>query len=123
MCLILRQCKMLCVCIRQALMQPWRSYRLPYLPTVILLKKYVSNVLTIFNFTLMYFVHLSFFSTLRVSYLFLVNQFLATAATEVGSIFDELQSCLSTQQGELSLFAREVRNVCTGSFFILFYFF
>lgn len=39
-----------------------------------------------------------------------IEEFLTTAATEAGSIFDELQSCLSTQHGELTLFAREVRN-------------
>ncbi|CAK8544097.1 unnamed protein product [Lathyrus sativus] len=39
-----------------------------------------------------------------------IEEFLTTAVTEAGSIFDELQSCLSTQQGELTLFAREVRN-------------
>ncbi|XP_058739041.1 kinesin-like protein KIN-5C [Vicia villosa] len=39
-----------------------------------------------------------------------IEEFLTTAVTEAGSIFDELQSCLSTQQGELALFAREVRN-------------
>jgi hypothetical protein len=112
MCHILRQCKMLCVCIWQIRMHPWRSYHLPYRLTDIQLKKYVSTALTIFYFTFNYFVQVSFFSTLSQSYLFLMNQFLTTASTEAGSIFDELQSCLSTQHGELTVFAKEVRNVC-----------
>ncbi|WJX84841.1 Kinesin-like protein KIN-5C [Trifolium repens] len=39
-----------------------------------------------------------------------IEDFLTTASTEAGSIFDELQSCLSTQHGELTVFAKEVRN-------------
>ncbi|XP_045795919.1 kinesin-like protein KIN-5C isoform X2 [Trifolium pratense] len=39
-----------------------------------------------------------------------IEEFLTIASTEAGSIFDELQSCLSTQHGELTLFAKEVRN-------------
>ncbi|KAK2418459.1 kinesin protein KIN-5D [Trifolium repens] len=39
-----------------------------------------------------------------------IEEFLTTASTEAGSIFDELQSCLSTQHGELTVFAKEVRN-------------
>ncbi|KAG4916479.1 hypothetical protein JHK87_054036 [Glycine soja] len=39
-----------------------------------------------------------------------IEEFLASEATEAGSIFDNLQSTLSTQQGELALFARELRN-------------
>ncbi|KAK7337255.1 hypothetical protein VNO77_17820 [Canavalia gladiata] len=39
-----------------------------------------------------------------------IEEFLASEATEAGSIFDDLQSSLSTQQGELALFARELRH-------------
>ena len=39
-----------------------------------------------------------------------IQEYLTNAALEAGTIFDEFQSCLSTQKGELALFAREVRN-------------
>ncbi|XP_027352817.1 kinesin-like protein KIN-5C [Abrus precatorius] len=39
-----------------------------------------------------------------------IEEFLASETTEAGSIFDDLQSSLSTQQGELALFARELRH-------------
>lgn len=39
-----------------------------------------------------------------------IEEYLASVATEAGSIFDDLQSSLSTQHGELALFARELRN-------------
>ncbi|TKY61969.1 125 kDa kinesin-related protein [Spatholobus suberectus] len=39
-----------------------------------------------------------------------IEEFLASEATEAGSIFDDVQSSLSTQHGELALFARELRN-------------
>ncbi|XP_020205961.1 kinesin-like protein KIN-5C [Cajanus cajan] len=39
-----------------------------------------------------------------------IEEFLASEATEAGSIFDDLQSSLSAQDGELALFARELRN-------------
>ncbi|XP_061366744.1 kinesin-like protein KIN-5C isoform X2 [Gastrolobium bilobum] len=39
-----------------------------------------------------------------------IEEFLASEATEAGSIFDDLQSSLSTQQDELALFARELRH-------------
>ncbi|XP_061353443.1 kinesin-like protein KIN-5C [Gastrolobium bilobum] len=39
-----------------------------------------------------------------------VEEFLASEATEAGSVFDDLQSSLSTQQAELALFARELRH-------------
>jgi len=50
----------------------------------------------------------------------MVNQFLVSEATEAGSIFDDLQGSLSTQQGELAFFASELRNVCTASYAFLF---
>ncbi|KAL2345244.1 hypothetical protein Fmac_006529 [Flemingia macrophylla] len=39
-----------------------------------------------------------------------IEEFLASEATEAGSLFDELQNSLSAQDGELALFAREIRN-------------
>ncbi|OIW11363.1 hypothetical protein TanjilG_19619 [Lupinus angustifolius] len=39
-----------------------------------------------------------------------IEEFLASEATESGSLFDDLQNSLSTQQGELALFARELRH-------------
>ncbi|KAK7244878.1 hypothetical protein RIF29_39707 [Crotalaria pallida] len=39
-----------------------------------------------------------------------IEEFLASEATESGSIFDDLQNSLSTQQGELAHFARELRH-------------
>ncbi|RDX94099.1 Kinesin-like protein KIN-5C, partial [Mucuna pruriens] len=39
-----------------------------------------------------------------------IEEFLASEATEAGSIFDDLQSSLSTQHGELALFAGELRH-------------
>ncbi|XP_027903365.1 kinesin-like protein KIN-5C [Vigna unguiculata] len=39
-----------------------------------------------------------------------IEKFLASEATEAGSIFDDLHGSLSTQQGELALFASELRN-------------
>ena len=40
-----------------------------------------------------------------------LNQFLASEAGKADSIFEDLQSSLSTQQGEMALFARELRQV------------
>lgn len=79
------------------------------------MKKYVSTVRTIFfiDFTITSFAHFSFFSTLTENSLFQVTQFLASEATEAGSIFDDLQNTLSTQHGEMAVFARELRHVCT----------
>ncbi|XP_057425345.1 kinesin-like protein KIN-5C [Lotus japonicus] len=39
-----------------------------------------------------------------------IEEFLASEAAEAGSIFNDLQSSLSTQQGEMAQFAREMRN-------------
>ncbi|KAK2454736.1 kinesin protein KIN-5D [Trifolium repens] len=39
-----------------------------------------------------------------------IEEFLASEATKAGSILDDLQTSLSTQQGELALFASELRN-------------
>ncbi|KAE9621749.1 putative plus-end-directed kinesin ATPase [Lupinus albus] len=39
-----------------------------------------------------------------------IEEFLASESVESDSIFDDLQNSLSTQQGELALFARELRN-------------
>ncbi|CAL0310527.1 unnamed protein product [Lupinus luteus] len=39
-----------------------------------------------------------------------IEEFLASENAESGSIFDDLQNSLSTQQGELALFARELRH-------------
>ncbi|KAK7284846.1 hypothetical protein RJT34_19599 [Clitoria ternatea] len=39
-----------------------------------------------------------------------IEEFLASEATEAGTIFDDLQSSLSTQRGELAQFARELRH-------------
>ncbi|CAJ1885017.1 unnamed protein product [Sphenostylis stenocarpa] len=39
-----------------------------------------------------------------------IEKFLASEATEASSIFDDLQGTLSTQQGELALFASELRK-------------
>ncbi|KAJ1375875.1 P-loop containing nucleoside triphosphate hydrolase, partial [Sesbania bispinosa] len=43
-----------------------------------------------------------------------IEEFLASEATKAGSILDDLQSSLSNQQGELALFARELRHVSFG---------
>lgn len=113
---------MLCACIRRALMLTWRNYHLLYPLMVILLKKYGSAVSTYCFYFYCYVFGDIFFIliTTKIKNLFLVNQFLASEATEAGSIFDNLQSTLSTQQGELALFARELRNVCASKFsFIL----
>ncbi|KAL1290080.1 hypothetical protein AAHE18_20G103800 [Arachis hypogaea] len=40
-----------------------------------------------------------------------IQEFLESEATQAGEIFDELQSSLSTQQGELAVFAREMRHL------------
>lgn len=45
-----------------------------------------------------------------------MDQFLASEVVEAGSIFDDLQNSLSTQQGELASLARELRHVCALSF-------
>ncbi|WVZ13972.1 hypothetical protein V8G54_011538, partial [Vigna mungo] len=45
-----------------------------------------------------------------------IEKFLASEATEAGSIFDDLQGSLSTPQGELAVFASELRN--TDGYFI-----
>jgi len=50
----------------------------------------------------------------------MVNQFLASEATEAGSLFDDLQGSLSTQQGELAFFASELRNVCASTYVFVF---
>ncbi|XP_057949192.1 kinesin-like protein KIN-5C [Malania oleifera] len=39
-----------------------------------------------------------------------IEQFLAAEAGEAGSMFDDLQSALATHQGEMALFARELRQ-------------
>ncbi|KAM7526033.1 hypothetical protein LguiA_015935 [Lonicera macranthoides] len=39
-----------------------------------------------------------------------IDEFLAAEAVEANSIFDDLQGTLSTQQGEMALFARELRQ-------------
>lgn len=44
-------------------------------------------------------------------YLFFRNQFLASDAGEAASIFEDLQSGLSTQQGEMVAFAKELKQV------------
>lgn len=46
------------------------------------------------------------------NFVLFINQFLASEAGEVASIFNELQSTLSTQQGEMAVFAKELRQVC-----------
>lgn len=53
---------MLCVCIGQARTHPWRSCHLPYLPTVVQLKKYATTTL---NFFTKYFVQFHSFHTKR----------------------------------------------------------
>lgn len=44
-------------------------------------------------------------------FLLLVNQFLAAEAVEANSIFEDLQGTLSTHQGEMAHFARDLRQV------------
>lgn len=58
-----------------------------------------------------------------MQYLFL-TQFLASEAKEAASIYDNLQTILSTQQGEMALFARELRQVCASilNSFLFWYF-
>ena len=41
-----------------------------------------------------------------------VNQFLGAESVEANAIFDELHKSLSIQQGELAIFASELRQVC-----------
>lgn len=55
----------------------------------------------------------------------LLNQFLAGEADKANRIFDDLQGALSTQQGEMALFARELRQVLTQNllFFLFLFFF
>lgn len=55
-------------------------------------------------------------STIIKSYFYHVNQFLASEATKAGSILDDLQASLSNQQGELTLFASELRHVSASGF-------
>ena len=43
---------------------------------------------------------------------FELNQFLASEAAQVGSIFDDLHSSLTTQQGEFAALSRDLRHVC-----------
>lgn len=43
---------------------------------------------------------------------FFGNQFLALEAGESASIFQNLLSGLSTQQGEMTVFAKELKEVC-----------
>jgi hypothetical protein len=97
-------------------MLPYRNCLLLYPLMVILSKKYVLTFPIYFsNLNIKCFAKFSFFSALTENYLFLLNQFLASEATEAGSIFDDLQSSLSTQQGEMAHFARELRHVCVSS--------
>lgn len=59
-----------------------------------------------------------------------VNQFLASESGKADSIFNDVQSTLSNNQGELALFARELRQVCpliftdydVSSFFIFIFY-
>lgn len=44
------------------------------------------------------------------------EQLLESKSTEASSIFDDLQSCLSTQQSEMALFTRELRQVRVWTF-------
>jgi hypothetical protein len=46
------------------------------------------------------------------NFVLFIYQFLTSEAGEVASIFNELQSTLSTQQGEMAVFAKELRQVC-----------
>ncbi|KAH7512183.1 hypothetical protein FEM48_Zijuj12G0063400 [Ziziphus jujuba var. spinosa] len=39
-----------------------------------------------------------------------IEEFLESNSSKASSIFDDLQSCLSTQQGEMAVFARELRQ-------------
>lgn len=41
-----------------------------------------------------------------------MDQFLASEAGNLALMFDDLQSTLSTQQGEMAVFAKELRKVC-----------
>lgn len=108
---------MLCACIRRALMLTWRNYHQLYPLMVILLRKYVSAVSNYYFYFYCYVFGIFFILlTTKIKILFLVNQFLASEATEAGSIFDDLQRTLSTQQDELELFAGKLRSVCASKF-------
>jgi len=52
------------------------------------------------------------FYVICCNFVLFINQFLTSEAGEVASIFNELQNILSTQQGEMAVFARELRQVC-----------
>lgn len=61
-----------------------------------------------------YFVVIILFSAVYrfcCNFVLFVNQFLASEACEASSVFNDLQSTLSTHQGELAVFARELRQV------------
>lgn len=45
-----------------------------------------------------------------------VNQLLASEACQAASIFNDLQGTLSSHQGEMAVFARELRRVCASIF-------
>lgn len=72
---------------------------------------------TLFYLDLLLLLLLLLFLLLKYGYLF-VNQFLASEAGGAASIFDDLQSTLSTHQGEMALFARELRQVCSSIFLL-----
>ena len=45
-----------------------------------------------------------------------MDQFLSSEASKAASMFDDLQGTLATHQGEMALFARELRQVCAPVF-------
>lgn len=73
-----------------------------------------SNHLCLFGWVLL--TYFSFLLNYNEKVLSMVSQLLASEATKASSVLDDLQSSLSTQQGELTLFARELRYVCASGF-------
>lgn len=68
--------------------------------------------MVIFNFLWLLSLFFLLFYVICCNFVLFINQFLTSEAGEVASIFNELQNILSTQQGEMAVFARELRQVC-----------
>lgn len=61
---------------------------------------------------------LHFFFNNLIYFICFLYQFLATKDNEVKSIFDDVQSALSTHAGEMAIFARELWQVSGFEFYI-----
>lgn len=64
-----------------------------------------------FSYAIVILVDDGLISCLLSFFLLFVNQFLAAEAVEANSIFGDLQGTLSTHQGEMAHFARDLRQV------------